>query len=219
MVIESVSAPKKFLFCSLASHGFLHPLIGLARELSRRGNRVAFVTDLAFARDLAEAGFPRIPRSAPGDGPSFTLSIWYQPLAAAIQVKHIEYALQIFAPDVLVTSSLCLGPLITAELHGLPVGILGLTPYLWPAERALRHREARGDDELGRAWRFHDMTKYLNGARQLFKLPPVEGDFLRTPLLGDLYMLRSTRQLEPLARSLPPQVHFVGSCLWEPPAH
>src|SRR4029077_1805920 len=110
-------------------------------------------------------------------------------------------------------------PLITAELHGLPVGILGLTPYLWPAERALRHREARGDDELGRAWRFHDMTKYLNGARQLFKLPPVEGDFLRTPLLGDLYMLRSTRQLEPLARSLPPQVHFVGSCLWEPPPH
>jgi len=86
-----MNTPKRFLFCSLASHGFLHPLIGLARELSGRGHQVAFVTDPAFAPDLEAVGLPRIGRSATADGPSFTLPIWYQPLAAAIQVKHIEY--------------------------------------------------------------------------------------------------------------------------------
>ena len=122
----------RFLFCSLASHGFVYPAIGIAEVLRRRGHKVAFVTDLTCRDTLGQAGFARIPRGNT-DGPSFQVKHWAEPLAVAIQVKHIEYALEQFNPDVMLGQQLTLGPLIAGDRHRLPVAMLGLAAYLWPA--------------------------------------------------------------------------------------
>src|SRR5262249_7123290 len=144
----------KFLFCPLASHGFVYPLIGIARVLRARNHEVVFVTGPAFAQTLGAAGFDRVSRGA-RDGSSFDVSSWFNPVSIAIQVRHIEYALQSFQADSLVTTQLALGPLIVAEMRRLPVAVLGLATYIWPLW-PLDHVPQSPEDERLR-WRYADM--------------------------------------------------------------
>ena len=204
----------RYLFCPLASHGFVYPAIGIAEALSRRGDEVAFATGPAFAGAIARAGFERIPRGAK-DGDSFEVSIWGHPLSAAMQVKHVEYALERFAPDVLVTSQLANGPLLVGEREGLPVAVVGLAAYLWP----LWPRDAAPQSEADRLleWRHADMMGHFNRVRSLFGMPQVEAHHLDSPLHGDLFMVQSVPALETCAGAFPRRVRCVGSCLWEPP--
>jgi UDP:flavonoid glycosyltransferase YjiC (YdhE family) len=203
----------RFLFCSLDSLGFLFPSIGVARALAARGHEVAFATDARLAELLAGLGLSRIPRG-PTDGGSFQVPHWPDPIAIAIQVKHLEYAIERFAPDVLIGQALTMGPLIVAERQRIPVGILGFCAYLWPTD------EGPGDDSLEQRrlrWRYRDMMSVFNRARACFRLPPSEAGCRGTPLLGDLYMVRSVPELGPDPADLPARVHLVGSCLWDPP--
>ena len=87
-------------FCPLASHGFVYPLIGIAKAIRSRGHEVAFVTGAAFSETLQEEGFDRVPRGAK-DGSSFEVKAWFNPVSVAVQVKHIEYALERFHADAL----------------------------------------------------------------------------------------------------------------------
>ncbi len=201
------------LMCPFASHGFLYPMIGIAEELRRRGHEVRFVTGPAFTAVIAEAGFVRIPRGEPG-GDSFGLVQWGHPLVVGMQIKHVEYAIQRFSPDVLFTSMQALGPLVVAERERIPVAILGLACYLWPTERG------REDERTAatRRWRYDETMQHYERVREMAGLAPRPSTIDETPLLGDLYMEQSVAQLEPLTRSLPARVHLVGSCLWEPPA-
>lgn len=202
----------KFLFCSLESSGFLYPAIGLARALLGRGHEVAFVSDQRTVQELNEFGLTRIPRGK-SEGDSFLVERWSIPTWVAIQVKHIEYALQEFQADALVGQSLTLGPLIAGERGNVPVGLLGFCTYLWPIPGATRSY-LRDDTRL--AWRQQDMLKYLNQARSLFRLPTRKEDLRESPLLGDMFLVRSVPELEADYELLPDRVHLVGSCLWEP---
>ncbi|HTG32275.1 MAG TPA: nucleotide disphospho-sugar-binding domain-containing protein [Thermoanaerobaculia bacterium] len=211
----------KFLFCSLDSPGFLYPLIGIAEVLKSRGHEVAFVTNLQHEALLAEVGLRRLPRGI-SDGASFQVAQWGKPLSIALQVKHIEYALDLFPADILVGQSLTYGPLLVAARRDLPVGLLGFCTYLWPADAA----EAEGCQpsevsilssvEEWRAWRYRGMLQTLNDARALFR-PDSFLNSLQAPLLGDLFLLQSVNELEP-QKHLHERVHLVGSCLWEPTA-
>ncbi|HXO39970.1 MAG TPA: glycosyltransferase, partial [Thermoanaerobaculia bacterium] len=89
------------LFCSFESPGFLFPAIGLATALRARGHQVAFVSDRTAEPRLRAAGLERLPRDD-RDGRSFETGDWFRPLAVALQVKHIEYAMARFHPDLLV---------------------------------------------------------------------------------------------------------------------
>ena len=206
----------RYLICSLASHGFVYPAIGLGRALQARGHEVALVTGCDFSEVIESAGLRRIERSPVKDGASFEIHLWYQPLSVAIQVKHLQHAIKQFEPDVLVGQQICLSPFLMAEHLGLPLGVIGMGAYLWPACEELLTRPARTDQEARWFWRFDDQMRYYNTMRELFKLPPSDADFRHTPLLGDLFMLRSVPQLEGRADELPSKVHFVGDCLWEP---
>src|SRR5215213_6256471 len=204
-----------FLFCSLDSPGFLYPAIGLAQELRARGNKVAFATDIKCAQLLGDVGLRRISRG-PKDGSSFQLGHWFKPLSVAIQVKHIEYALNLFRADVLLGQSLTLGPLIVAERREIPVGLLGFSTYLWPIHDIPRSQEQPSSAQELLAWRHADMLKWLNQARQLHRLPSYQAGYRETPLLGDLYMVRNVPELLTNFCDFPERVHLVGSCLWEP---
>ncbi|HEX3131110.1 MAG TPA: hypothetical protein VH394_27490, partial [Thermoanaerobaculia bacterium] len=205
----------KFLFCSLATPGMLFPSIGIALALRQRGHQVAFATHAVAGATLESAGLHRIPRGD-DDGASFQIEFWGLPLSIAMQVKHVEYALQRFQPDVIVSQQLALGPLLAAERHSLPIAVVGLAAYLWPASEALLHRPPETLRERRNLWRYEETTQIYNQVRGLFGMPPREGDFRSTPLLGDLFLLQSTAELEGDADDLPERVHLVGACLWEP---
>lgn len=203
----------RFLICSLETPGFLYPAIGLAKTLKARGHEVAFVADIQCAGFLEGLGFQRFPRGVQ-DGASFNVEYWFRPPSVALQVGHIEYALSLFGADALVGNMLTLGPLIVAERHSLPVGLVGFCSYLWPVCDDPAEDGSPNHKRL--AWRHQDMLKWLNQARALFHMPAYEGGVRNSPLLGDLFLIRSICQMEPELHRLPPQVHLIGDCLWEP---
>lgn len=181
--------------------------------MQSRGHEVAFVTGPAFTEILRDEGLERVPRGNK-DGPSFEVKNWFNPIPIAIQVKHIEYAIEMFGADALVTTQLGLGPLIAGETRRLPVSILGFATYLWPLWPLDHKPQSQAEERL--AWRYRDMMGYYNGARTALGLSPINVDHLMNPLLGDLFMIQSVPELEKNAYDLPHNAHFVGSCGWEP---
>jgi MGT family glycosyltransferase len=206
----------RFLFCSLASHGYVYPAIGLAQVLQKQGHEVALVTGPAFRETIAQAGLERIP-CGEWDDQSFQVAQWAHPIAGAIQIKHIKYAAERFAPDVLVGHPLTLGPLVAAELFSLPVAILGFATYLWPFSGDLAESGSAGAGR--RIWRHQDMMQYYNQLRAQSRLPVIDDPQPATsPFLGDLFLLQNVPEfLQGRAEELPDRVRLVGSCLWDPP--
>jgi len=205
----------RFLFCSLETPGFLYPTIAIAQQLKARGHDIAFVADVKCSGFLAAWGLKRIQRGA-NDGSSFQVAQWAKPLSVAIQVKHIEYALESFRADVLVGQSLTLGPLVVAQKRQLRVALLGFCTYLWPRQDVVDASLVQPETDGRARWRYAEMIGFLNQTRQLFRLPQYEGSCRETPLLGDLFLVRSVPELEVNFAQLPSHVHLVGSCLWEP---
>lgn len=206
----------RILFCPLASHGFVYPMIGMARRMAERGHSTAFATDESFAEELARHGCERIPRGPARDGASFGVATWSEAYWAAIQVKHLEHALERFQPDLVVGQPLTLGVLLAAERAALPIALLGFCTYQWPrSRRALADPATEHERRL--AWRLREWTALYNDVRRLFKLPPLSVDALDTPALGDLFLLRNVPGPGIGDDDLPPQVALVGDCLWEPP--
>lgn len=200
----------RYLFCSAATYGFISPSIGIALELQRRGHDVAFVTDVSMAEILKQAELQRVARGD-RDGRSFQVELFAHPLEIVRQVRHIEYAMQQFRPDVLVGQSPTLGPLIVREQQGIPVAIIGLAAYNWPTP-ANRQIDKYGSYVQSS---YAQVMSGYNQAREMLLLPPCDVYNRENPLLGDLFLLRSVPEFE-LDTTLPEQVHFVGDCLWEP---
>lgn len=205
----------RFLFCSLDSPGTLFPSVGMALELQRRGHEVAFVSAPSLGEELAGYGLQRIPRDSQADGASFLVRRWAEPVEIALQVKHVEHALKVFPADVLVGQQLTFGPLLVAERHKMPLAMIGYATYLWHHNYPGRMDEP-ADRRARLTWRYQDMLSHLNRARALFRLPALEAPCEQSPMLGDLFLLRSYPAVEKGWDDLPRQVHLVGACLWEP---
>jgi UDP:flavonoid glycosyltransferase YjiC (YdhE family) len=131
-----------------------------------------------------------------------------------MQMKHISYALRRFQPDVLVGQQLTMGPLLVGELRRIPVALLGLFVYLWLGSDPIPGQVLSNRQGL-QAWRHQDMLKYYNEARKRLGIAPRSANAAETPLLGDLFMLRSIPAFEKGLDDLPKKVHLVGDCLWE----
>ncbi len=205
----------RVLLCSFDSPGHLFPLVGLALELRRRGHELAFASGVPARSTLDSAGIEWIPRRIE-EGDSFELTTWGIPLRTAIDVKHVEHAIGRYAPDLLVTHQLCQAPILVRERQQIPLAVMGLFSYLWPVGQPVSP-ERFASREPTRQWRLNDATRVLNEARELFRLPALEADADDSPLLGDLFMVRTVPELEPELEALPARVHTVGPCLWEQP--
>lgn len=205
----------RFLFCSLESPGFLHPSVGMAQELVRRGHQAAFAADPETESLLRGAGLERLPR--PGnDGPSFRTAHWAKPLAVIMQMRHVQEAIRRFTPDVLVAQALTFGPMLVSEMQQVPLAVIGLATYLWPRNSAELRAADASIAQKRRAWRFRDALKYYNAVRREVRLQPLQEDLRSLPFLGDLFLVRSVPELEGPETDLPPRVRLVGPCLWAP---
>ncbi|MEM7584564.1 MAG: nucleotide disphospho-sugar-binding domain-containing protein [Acidobacteriota bacterium] len=206
----------RFLFCSLSNDGFLFSAVAVARALQDLGHEVAFVTDITRAAVLEEAGLRRIPRGRK-DGGSFEIATWFYNVPIAIQVKHIEYALEVFPADVLVGQPLAIGPVVVRDRIGIPLVVLGMGSPVWPTDPELVVREPTGATEQRRLGRYQQMMEVYNKARKLFQLPPVDEDFVHSSLLGDLYLAQSVPELWAPRGGMADRMELIGACLWEPP--
>ena len=205
------------LICSLNSTSFVNLTLGFGLNLRARGHNVAVVTDLERSQEIECHGLVRIPRGDQ-DGASFQTSLWGMPLAVAIQVKHLEYAIKVFQPDILVGQQLTLGAYITAERYKLPLAVWGLATYLWPSATSEPVVETQDDHER-KVWRYTSLLSSYNEIRALFRLPLLERELESNPFLGDVFMLRTLSELEGDIKELPRLVHLVGPCVWEDDNH
>jgi len=202
----------RYLFCSFAAPGFLHPLVGVAAELRRRGHVVAFASSPAADAVLAPEGLERLedPRD---DADGFDLKLWGQPARTGRDLLAVERAIARFGPDALVTHQLCQAAVIARERTAIPLAVLGLAAYLWPpADGPPPH----GDTASRRRGHLVDNLRLLNQARALFHLPELAPDASALPLLGELFLLRTVPELAPDLADFPRRVHAVGACRWEP---
>jgi UDP:flavonoid glycosyltransferase YjiC (YdhE family) len=200
----------RVLIASLATPGFVFPSIAVAERLRARGDDVAFVTDRSFAAALAARGFERLARSEP-DGSSFEIDGWFEPLRVAIQVKHLQRAVEEFRPDVVLASNLALGPLIVRRTHRLPVAVLGPVVFLWPSIRQASHPAADGEEQR-LVWRHADQIRHFELACRALGVPLTPSPYERSPLFGDRFLLQGVPELQRDADALPEAVRFVGSC-------
>jgi len=205
----------RYLFGAVGTAGLLGPMIAVAQVLQKRGHAVAFVTSAAMEPLLSRNQLARIPRGTV-DGPSFEADVIGHPLETARQVRHIEYGVQSFRPDVLVGQPTALGPLIAGRRFSLPVAMLGPAAYLWPdGQRGWGEPPSTPFPQFGELVRvrYQEMVAAYEGTAQIYGLPP--GPAGQNPLLGDLCLVQSVPELEGSPEGLPDQVHLVGGCLCE----
>ncbi len=203
----------RYLFCAFPTPGLLYPLVGLALELRCRGHDVAFVTGRFAEPTLGCVGIDRIVRGE-SDGDGFRIQQWGTSRAIASDVTHIEYAMRDFAPDILVANLFALGAYIVRERTGVPLCVMGMAAYLWP--RRSGSRPVFPQCESLARWRCQGALDFLDDARALFSLSSRHSNGDASPLLGDVFLLRSVAELECEPESLPAEVRLVGACEWEP---
>jgi UDP:flavonoid glycosyltransferase YjiC (YdhE family) len=183
----------KYLFCSPVTSDFLHPVVGLAQELQRRGHQVVFATGAMADATLAAAGLSRIPSPEWGSD-SFRLQPWPVQPAVETDVRHLEHAARIFDADVLVAAEVAFAAPVAAERLGLPLCVLG------QAEQVAQRRGA---------------APLLARVRGWFGLPSRRPAYPDFPLEADLFLLRTVAALEDVA-ALPGWAVPVGACAWSP---
>lgn len=209
----------RYLFCIMANYGYLYPALGLAKQLQQRGHQVGFVTDAAFSAFLQQSGVLYLPRDDKG-GASFDQRYWGDSAEILRQIQHVYSASELFKPDVLVASQLAMGPLIAAKAKRLPVAVIGFGTYLWPKRHI--NPDHQSDLDRERALMHNQTLKAYFQAKarilgpSFYSAAPGDALYQNTPLLGDLYLLRSVPELEPDCDQLPAKVKLVGDCLWEP---
>jgi UDP:flavonoid glycosyltransferase YjiC (YdhE family) len=207
----------RVLLCPLSDRGYLYPALAVGRELSRRRHTVHVLARATAAPALVAAELPLLPAEHYGGQGMFSVSHWADDVPG--QYTAVLRAARQLRPDVLVTSVLCLGSLLAAEVLDVPVVVLGFAAHIW------NYRGGAGGEPasplglpVGRAWITREMLRLYGAARQRTGLAPRPTPFGDEPYLGDLTLLRGHPKLEYPGAVLPDRVHNVGPCAWEPPA-
>ena len=205
----------KVLLCPMSDPGFLYPAIALGRELRDRGHAVTVLGRAAAAGVVARAGLSFAAAEAHGGDGGFSVARWRA--GGMPQYRATRLTAADLGAEVLVTSSLCHGALLAAEVLDLPVVVLGLAAYLWDYPAG---GEGEGDGEpptaTPRDWRTSEALRCYDELRRQAGLPGRPAGSGPAPLLGAALLLRGDPALEYPGASLPADVHHVGPCWWEP---
>lgn len=204
----------RFLVCAPSSHGFVYAAISVSKELLHTDHQVEMVTGGGFQEYVERTEIQYLSPPNIRD-PAFKIKHWAMPSMVARQARIVSEIIDASRPDAVLTSQLALGPLIAADLWNLPVAVLGMATYLWPASEKRLSRFSKKLRDAKRS-RFRDSLKAYNIARDQLGLSKQKDGYQNHPLLGDLYLLRSVPSLEESVSELPDKVRFVGPCLWEP---
>jgi UDP:flavonoid glycosyltransferase YjiC (YdhE family) len=196
---------RKYLFLVSSSYGHLFPAIRLAHLLQRRGKEVLFVTarEHQFPFDTHGIQCIAVPNQP---HPFLSTYDWFDSAAASQQYHLIQQVFEEYAPDAIVATPLVMPAFALAEVHAVPLTVIGYCEYLFPSV---------GEVGSSKQWRIESFTGHYNGLREQLRLPLLHADPAASPLIGDRHVLRSVPQFTD-QENLPPQVTFAGGLLWEP---
>ncbi|MBD2037686.1 glycosyltransferase [Leptolyngbya sp. FACHB-321] len=150
--------------------------------------------------------------------------------SAVAQVKDYLEILKQFPADVMLADVCFLGAAWTHEQGGPAWATLGVTPLAITSNDTAPFGLAMppATSVLGRLrnnclnWLFQqilakDLTVYLNTLRASLGLPPDSQFFFDSVVSPYLYLQTTVSGFEYPRRNLPPQLHFIGPVLTEPP--
>jgi UDP:flavonoid glycosyltransferase YjiC (YdhE family) len=200
------------LLCPLSDPGFRYPAVAVGQELRRRGHDVQLL-----GPETPGAGLPTVPAAEPG---AFLASQWHR--HGIGQYRSVVEAARASRADVLVTSVLCHGALVAAEVLDIPVAVLGLAAHLWPYRGGARGGgssgggpDAPGDLEQ-REWRLRETYRAYSEVREQAGLAARAVRSRQRALSGSGLLLRGHPDFEVPDARLPAGIHRVGPCSWEP---
>lgn len=241
---------SKFLIAVWPFAGHYFPLIAVAHALRRRGHSVAFYTGARAQPVVAAEGFEHFPFTRIDerrvDEIMFTRAAYAsrrQPLQLQAllrewllgtlpsQVADLAPILQDWQPDVLVSETSMLGPmLVLSETQPAPVAVFstvvacllpgrdappygpGLPPARgWPGRLAAGLLRA-GSELLGLRFR-----READALRRRYGLEPLPVSVTAHTGRMPLYLVPGVREFDYGRRDLPASVHYVGPCLWNQP--
>ena len=175
-----------------------------------------------------------VPPTQPGRKTlSVAMSAYRDMLAGSIpeQVADLQPILRSYRPDVLVTDPALWGPILVIwESTGVPVALLtqmigsmipgpeappwgpGLPSPRSFATRLLARVAQRVVDVVA-----SNMRRQVNRIRAQYGLPPMAGSVNAHTGLLPLYLVPSVRELDYGRQDQPPNVHYIGPCVWTRP--
>lgn len=203
----------KVLICPLSDPGYLYPCVAVGIELRRRRHDVCVLGRVSAAPAVTAAGLLLIPEDGLGERNAFSARNWSRRMPQ--QYRAVLRAAREVRADVLVTSVLCLGALLAAEVLDLPVAVLGFAAHLWDYEAGA---DTEPERPAVRAWRTRELMRRYEQARDQVGLRRCVASASGCPLTGTVLLLRGDPDLEYPGAVLPRRVHHVGPCAWEPAA-
>jgi UDP:flavonoid glycosyltransferase YjiC (YdhE family) len=201
------------LLCPLSDAGYLYPNIAVGLELAKRHHNVHVLARPDSAPMVAASGLPSLAADYYGERGTFSATFWCE--RSLQQYLAVVRAATDIDADVLITSVLCLGALLAAEVLDLPVIVIGFAAYLE------EYRSGGGDEPVRpvhRAWMAREFARHYTQAREQVGLPRRGLRAGQSPLIGTALLLRGDPVLEYPGGVLPDRVYHVGPCAWEPPA-
>jgi len=200
------------LLCPLSDPGYLYPSLRVGIELRLRGNTVSVLGNETAAAATAAAGLDLIPADQVGDPAAFFVKTWG--FHGLNQFQAVCRAAKSVRADLLVTSVLCQGALLAAEVLDLPVVVMGFAAHLWRYQSGADEEPATPADRL---WRENIMLANYTLTRDQIGLAPRRDPQPQRALIGSGLLLRGHPDLEHPGAVLPAGIHHAGPCLWEPP--
>jgi len=148
------------------------------------------------------------------------------------QVSDLQPILRTWKPDVIVTDLALWGPILVLwELTGIPVALSSTMmgsmipgPDAPPWGPGLPPPRTFGTRLLARATQVavdvvaHNMRRHVNGIRARYGLSPMGCSINAFTGRLPLYLIPSLPELDYDRHDQPPNVHYIGPCVWTKPA-
>lgn len=246
--MRSRTLMARYLFTTWEGGGHVQPMLLVARDLAARGHAVLALSDPCNAPDAAALGVPfRAWTTAPfqtgksrdddrlrdheADNP---LQVIQRLLDRVMTGPALAYArdalaaIDAFAPDMVVTQELLLGPMAAAQSRGLPLALLAANIWSLPTLAGAPPLGAgmlpAADDEtramqamVGQMSRtfFQAGLPDLNAARAALALPPL-ADLFEQLDAAQAILLATSRAFDFAPAPLPAPFAYVGPYLADP---
>lgn len=234
----------RFLFSVWPSTGHLYPALAVACELRSQGHAVAFHTIPAHDALLARLGLDVYPiEDVPGitatgvtlrdepAGAQARKAMFLQRFVAPVPslMPSLRQAIAAYQPDVLVNDTVSFAPLLVAEQTQHPLATLSIFVATWPgrdlapfglglplacdAPTRARYAVLRAQGDAV----FAEVVAALNALRSSLGLPSRAGPLAAATLSPYLHLVQTAAAFDYGRTDLPPQMHYVGPCVFDPP--
>jgi MGT family glycosyltransferase len=234
----------RFLIGTIPLVGHINPALPIARQLVKRGHEVWWYTGKNFQSKVEATGARYVPIRTgldcydPNNIPKNLKGLAHLKYAfkhsfadpAVGQVKDLTDILHKFPADVLLSDVCFLGAAWVHEKGGPPWAAFGITALSVISDDTAPFGLGMLPDAstFGRLrnrclnWVFHqglftDVTVYINQVRASIGLPPYQKGFFDAVVSPFLFLQGTVPAFEYPRSNMPPQVHFIGPYLPEPP--